>query len=662
MNEINKLNERQQLVIDTNMPILNIAGPGSGKTKTMIEKILSIVKKEEDINNLMIVTFTNNAANEITKRINEKLNININSKKYFLGTFHSLFYKIINENHKAMTQFGFKKKQFTILKPSDDTSIFTFILKSELYEKPQDIKNKDFVKDIENLYKRTPLDLYYLISSSINKAPKHINEILENIEKELNAETNDKNIFLLKEVIKKYFITKVHNNLLNFSDILLYSYLLLFYDKNLREKYKEKFKYIFVDEFQDTNIIQFETLKLIFNENNYFLVGDPYQSIYKFLGANIENIINISNDKTTNTIQLNINYRSTQNIVELTNDLTELFEYKIPHYERCKSGNTEYENKKIKICEYVYQEDEIIKDIKEKIKEGIPKKEITIISRNNFETAHLEQKLLSERIYYQKLSGKGFYEMQEIEIALSILKFMIYENDIFAFQKLAIFYPKIGEKTLSKLVSDYLKDTREYRKTFNITTYIENNVKNKNVLKLIEEFKKHKNISFKNYKEILILLNIEEQLIEKATTTKRKKEIKQNISTINEEIQKLFEFKSLDKIKNFLEDTSLNNKKEKSNKENLINITTAHSAKGLEWRCVYILNAEDGKFPSTRSLKKVEEIEEEKRLFYVAVSRAKDNLSIYSAEKINMFLSDIKYKRYIDLILGTPKKSYKFFN
>jgi superfamily I DNA/RNA helicase len=185
--------------------------------------------------------------------------------------------------------------------------------------------------------------------------------------------------------------------------------------------------------------------------------------------------------------------------------------------------------------------------------------------------------------------------------------------------------------------------------------------KNKKLVEFVQVIKDI-DINYTEFIRVFDMLQIEEQLTQKATTTSKRKEISQNVKIIKKEIKELLATGSVDDVKKFLEDTSLNSKKDKENTDKLINITTAHSSKGLEWRCVYIMNAKEEMFPSKKSMDRKEELEEEKRLFYVAVSRAKDYLFISSPEEINSFMSELKYKPYIDLKQGVPRQINKFWN
>jgi len=644
-----KLNKEQSLVIESEMPILNIAGPGSGKTKTMIEKILKVVKSKEDLEQMLIVTFTNNATNEIINRIETSLDVTLNPREVNIGTFHAQFFKMINKEYRDLNIFGFQNRNITIIQPGDDVSIFETFLKEEYANEFMGLKVKEIKELIEDKFAgNTITDLYYLITKPINLGPISFKAIMEDIERKIKSKISSNDFYSLKNITKKFYTLKQNNNLMSFSDILLYTYLLLEYNEEIRIKFQNKFKFIMVDEFQDTNPIQFKILTHLFKNNNYYVVGDPYQSIYKFLGADINNIVNMSMDNNNNVIQLVTNYRSTKNIVEFTNDITTLFKQQVPNFKPCVSGNTDLKNELIQVKEYVYQEDIIVRDIKNKISSGMPEEEITIIARTNYETAHLEKKLLENRIFYQKLSGKGFYELKEVEAHLAVLKFMIDTSDIFAFRKMAVYYPKLGKASIDKLAKEFMIDMQASNtENFNIKSYIKKKFpKNKKLNEFIGLFE-NIDINYGLFVQISNAVGIKEELQKKATTSAKKKEIELNLKTLFLEIKKVLEKNDMDVIKEFLETTSLNSKKDKDKDKKFINITTAHSAKGLEWNTVYVLNAKTGMFPSEKSLKKNDELEEEKRLFYVAISRAKQNLMILSPDVVNDFVEDFKNKDYM---------------
>lgn len=643
------LNKEQSLVIETEMPILNIAGPGSGKTKTMIEKILKLVKTKDDLENMLIVTFTNNATNEIINRIETSLNVSIDTREANIGTFHAQFFKMINKEYRELNIFGFQNRSISIIQPGDDVNIFETFLKEEYANEFMGLKVKEMKELIEEKFAgNTMTDLYYLVTKPINLGPISFKAIIENIEGKIQNKVDPIDFQSLKNITKKFYTLKQNNNLMSFSDILLYTYLLLEYNEKIRTKFQNKFKYILIDEFQDTNPIQFKILKHLFRNDNYYVVGDPYQSIYKFLGADINNIVDMSLDGKNNVIQLITNYRSTANIVALTNDITTLFTQQVPNFQPCVSGNTTLKNELIQVKEYIYQEEEIVKDIKRKIAAGIPEEEITIIARTNYETAHLEKKLLENRIFYQKLSGKGFYELKEVEAHLALLKFMIDTSDIFAFQKISVYYPKLGKGSIDKLSKQFMIDMQASNtENFNINSYIKKNFqKNKKLNEFIAIFE-NTNIDYEVFKTISNTIGIKEELQKKAATSAKKKEIELNLKTLFAEVKKVLDRGNVEEVREFLETTSLNSKKDKDKDKKFVNVTTAHSAKGLEWNTVYVLNAKSGMFPSEKSLQKKDELEEEKRLFYVAISRAKQNLMILSPDDVNNFIGVFKNKDYI---------------
>jgi len=647
-----KLNKSQQQVIESDFSILNIAGPGSGKTSTMIEKTLHTVDDVEELNGFLIVTFTNNAAKTIIERIEKKFSTTLDVRALYIGTFHAMFYKILKENITELNIFGFKNDTLKILLPNEDADIF-FTYFDEYFDFALlKISRKEFDELIEGIFNVTRTDIYYAISNSINKAPNDYMKIEEDVISYLlykNENVGEEQLEKIKLILRDYFNMKINNNLMSFSDILLFMYLVLRNNKEVKNKVKQQFNYIFVDEFQDTNPIQSEILKLIFN-NNFFVVGDPYQSIYKFLGADIKNIIEMAYDENINTIQLTVNYRSTKNIVQFTNDLVEQFTLKVPNWIPCSSGNTEFKNEDISIYEYADQETTIYNEMVKEMRNGVLGKEICVISRTNFESIYLEKKLLQNNIPFKKLSGKGFYETKEVITYLSIVKFLIDAKDVFSFKNFGGYYPKLGKTSITKIINGFIVNGKQKNYDFDITYHIKEKFPKNKALQGFVNLFENRNISYKLLEEIEQTMGLDSQLIKRGSTSAAQETIKENIKIIKKEMKDLLVSDSIEVIQDYIESISFNNKKDEVDKNNYVNITTAHSAKGMEWEVVYILNASDDNFPSSKNSFKEDAMEEEKRLFYVAVSRAKRKLSLLSSSVINSFVKPLKNEKYINII------------
>lgn len=640
-------NKEQEKVINSSFPIINIAGPGSGKTHTMIGKIsLKLVNNEEDLKKLLILTFTNAAANEIFKRIENKIEKELNKKNFYTGTFHGIFYRLLIENKDKLFQtFKFTKIP-QILSPSDDQKLFKkiFFMEYDNGEKTQKLINEK----IEEIHGKPIMEFYYKISNILQNGIIDTQKIVNDTANYSNSEIKE-DLEKLSYIIKKYFIYKIKNNIMNFNDILFYMNYLLQKDKEFKFILQNKFKYILVDEYQDTNIVQDMIINNISKNNNEntFIVCDPYQGIYRFLGANIKNIISkIDNaNKNTNIIQLTKNYRSNKNIVEFTNDIVTLFEYKIDNFIPCTSENKNLTNQKIEIEEFSFkQEKNIIIKIKERIKQNIPLSEIAIISRTNFETYSIEKELLYNNIPFNKKGGKGFYELNEVKTILSIVKVLLKDYSAFDFETFLINFDGIGKGTINKLLNENIITNKGF------SNIIKNKFpKNKKLQNINNILISNKTLNKEYLLEIINLkeLNLKEKFIKKANTISKREEINNNINYLIKELDKKFKSNNLKELQEYLTNVTLDKNKNEVI-ENAITITTAHSAKGLEWNSCFILNVNEGSFPSEKSLEFQEQLEEEKRLFYVAVSRAKEYLYLSTPKEISSFVTKFKNKNYIN--------------
>jgi DNA helicase-2/ATP-dependent DNA helicase PcrA len=652
-------NEEQVKAILSDCPLTIIAGPGSGKTTTIVEKILQTIANEEELKKVLIITFTNEAARNIITRLKHKMGIDINIKNYYIGTFHGVFFKFLYENsHYIYNELGFEKN-IHIIEPSEDLKIFTKVC-NRYYNPNGKLSKKEVNEVFEANQYMTIKDFFYSVLKETNKPISNLKELHNNIEIKSQAiDKIDKDNY--SNIIKDYFNYKREEGMLNFNDILLYVYLLMYNNLDFRSMVSNKFNYIFIDEYQDTNPIQDKLVSLIKFKNDCE-VGDGYQSIYKFLNADINNILNLINEPNRNVVQLTKNYRSSSNIVEFTNDITTLFKEKIPNFIECTSENKEVKNLKIQAKDYVFQEYKIIDHIQKSLRNGIPPNEIAIISRANYETMKIEKILLEKGIKYIKLSGKTFYERKEIVTIIDLIKILNKNFNIINFENIAEFMPGLGMKTIEKLSESFM--TKKNKKSTLKEIILQEFPKNDKLKKLSELLLTNDNLDYYIFKTIFnsSILNIKEQLMETSSTTSGRKEIERNISIFLEEVETILNSSNRNDLEEFLSIVSLDKKeKNKENREKSIVITTAHSSKGLEWQNCYILNATDGKFPSEKSFYYTEELEEEKRLFYVAISRAKEFLMLTSENDLNQFIVPFLNSKYMEYETGkTSNSSYLF--
>lgn len=621
MKILDNLNSRQQEAVKVKeVPILVIAGAGSGKTKVLTHRIAYLIfKKKINPSNILAVTFTNKAAQEMKDRI-EFLSKDISDgrtiKGLWMGTFHAICARILRQEIDAL---GYDKN-FVIYDKGDQLSMIRRCLKA------LDLDNKKYSPNV--------------ISSIIDRAKNN----LEDVELfEYNAIGYFKKIVV--KVYQQYQKELFENNALDFGDLILLTVKLFRERPEILEYYQNKFRSILVDEYQDINIAQYQLVKLLSGKyNNLFVVGDPDQSIYRFRGADLSNILRFEQDfPNSKVVKLEQNYRSTQIILEGARNL-------IKHNRNRKEKELWTDKKggeKIRCFEAISALDEAVfvsqEIIKSNKKEGKAFKDFAILYRTNAQSRSFEEIFNKQGIPFRIVGGLRFYERKEIKDILAYLRFIHDQKDGVSFLRI-INNAKlgIGKITLGK----------------------------------IEEFAKKNNINFHQaLKEGLRAIKIStdrEERTKKFTflideLNEKKKEIKGSellvelIKKINyyEELKKEGEFKAQSKIENIKELIMAIQEFEENNEdksltafleyvalitdidlykeeEDRVTVMTLHGVKGLEFPVVFITGFEEGIFPHSRSLNSSEELEEERRLCYVGMTRAKERLYLTYAWRRNL--------------------------
>ena len=598
--DLSTLNDKQKEAVEwPDGPLLVLAGAGSGKTRVLTTKLAYLVE-EKGINpyNILAITFTNKAAKEMKERAFKMLG----SAAYHMqiSTFHSLGLLLIRENYDKL---GFDKN-FTILDSDDSLTVIKKILKdmnldTKIYN-PRAIRNK--------------------ISSAKN-------ELMDSNYYSRFANSEYEEIVL--EVFRKYEQKILKNNSMDFDDLLLLPIKLFKKYPEVLEKYQDRFRYILVDEYQDTNEAQYILIKMLSKKyKNICVVGDLDQSIYGFRGANFRNILNFEKDyPEAKVVPLEENYRSTGNILNVANDI-------IKHNKQRKDKNLWTKNDdgpKIKYHRAYDEKDEanyVMEEIKKLIISGEEKSNIAVLYRTNAQSRNMEEALLRENIPYKVVGSFYFYNRKEIKDLISYLKLIYNSNDDVSLMRI-INVPKrqIGPKTIENLASKALD------KGVSLYEAIESG-KELEFKKLIERLKKEsENISLTELVELIL------------TESGIRKEL-ENSKTIDGEIrlENLEEFKSITKnfeenngvisLEEFLLEISLvSDMEEHKNNNDVVTLMTIHSAKGLEFDHVFIIGLEEGLFPHSNCLDSPDEIEEERRLCYVAVTRARKTLTLVNAQR-----------------------------
>ena len=595
MDYIEKLNnEQKKAATFKDGPCLVIAGAGSGKTKVLTTRIANLIENGVKPYNILAITFTNKAAGEMRERVN---NI-INAHDAFIGTFHSFGLKIIRENSALFNLTS----AFTLIDTEDQTSIIKKIMKdiniTDKMISPAFIKSKiSFIKN--NMLSDSEI-ANFLISENEKIAVKIYYEY--------------------EKILKR-------NNTLDFDDLLKKPVELFNSNKEVLEKYQDKFKYILIDEYQDTNEVQYKLVKLLSKKYlNLFVVGDPSQSIYAFRGANYQNILNFEKDfKGCTVIKLPQNYRSTQTILDAANEVIshnkqrkdlDLFSdlgqgVKIKYI---RTFNDSMENKRV------------VDEIQKLYEEGYSRKDMAIFYRTNAQSRSIEDALVKANIPYKVFGSFYFYKRKEIKDLLAYLKLIANPSDDVSLERV-INEPKrkIGDKTIENL--------REKARSLNISMF--------------EAIDSGKELEFKNL--ILNLIEISKDtsitgLIDKTLELSKMKETYENDKSLESDIrlENLMEFRSVSEtyeketgnvnLSDFLMEVSLvSDAAEYSTDTDAVTLMTVHSAKGLEFKVVFIIGLEENIMPISKALYDDEELEEERRLMYVAITRAKEKLYLLNA-------------------------------
>ena len=594
------LNDKQlEAVNSTEGPVLVLAGAGSGKTKVLTTKVAFLVKEKQiDPYNILAITFTNKAAKEMKQRVFKLLGKEASNIQ--ISTFHSLGLLLIKENYKLLDL----KSNFTILDSDDVLTVIKKILKNmnldpKIYN-PKAIRNK--------------------ISSAKN-------ELIDSKKYEMFASNNYEQIVL--EVFKRYEAKLSINSSLDFDDLLLMPIKLFQKHPEVLQKYQERFKYILVDEYQDTNEAQYVLIKLLSAKHkNICVVGDVDQSIYGFRGANYKNILNFEKDyKNAKVIKLEENYRSTGNILNVANDI-------IKNNKKRKEKTLWTKNDEGKLIKYhrAYDEQDeayyVMDQIKKLLIEGESKSDIAVLYRTNAQSRNMEEALLRENIPYKVVGSFYFYNRKEIKDLIAYLKLIYNSNDDISLMRI-INVPKrgIGPKTIENLA---IKAASNHSSIYDsIDSGKELIFKN-----LIDELKKEsENISLTELVDLILEKSkIKEELIKEKTL---EAEVR---------LENLEEFKSITKnfeesngiisLEDFLLEISLvSDIEEHKNNTDVVTLMTIHSAKGLEFKHVFLIGMEEGLFPHNNSMDYDDDLEEERRLCYVAVTRAKKSLTLVNAKR-----------------------------
>lgn len=618
VNYENDLNPAQlSAVMHKKGPVLVIAGAGSGKTKTLTYRVARLIEDGIKPENILLLTFTKKAAAEMLSRAT--LVLDDRCEKVAGGTFHS-FANIILRKYSKFLKL---KSNFTILDKSDCEDIINHIT-GQMFPK----KEKRFPK------KSTILEIY---SKSVNKETPTKQIIEEEFPQFAHCE--DKII----EVHKAYVGYKRENSVLDYDDLLLYVKLLLENNEGLRKKLSNQYQYIMVDEYQDTNTLQADVIRLLTSEHsNIMAVGDDAQSIYSFRGANYRNILDFPKlFEGTEIIKLEQNYRSTQNILKLTNTIISKAKEK---YAKTLFSNIESPIVPALICakDTQMEADFICQRILELLDEDVNLSDICVLARNARMSYALEIELSKRAIPYQKFGGPKFMETAHIKDIVSHLRVIINPDDIISLNRILLLLKGVGATTVNNIIPIIKGNLNPNIKLLpsNKTTSLVP------LLKTLENLRSQ--ISMRKPSDIVedVIEYYRPILKDKYDDYNKREKDLDHFQYLSEQYSNLEDFISDMALEP--PDASVEGMYKRNSDDEALTISTIHSAKGLEWDSVFIIGAVDGRFPSAYSFNSAEEMDEELRLMYVATTRAKNNL--YITYPVDM------YDYSMNMVLSKPSR------
>lgn len=583
--------------------VLVIAGAGSGKTKTLTYRVARLIESGVNPENILLLTFTKKAADEMLNRAVAILDSRC--QKVAGGTFHS-FSNYILRKYSTLLDL---KNNFTIIDRADAEDVINHI-RGKVIGKQE----KRFPR------KGTILDIY---SKAINKNMTASAVIESEYNQFSHAEEK------INEISKEYITYKRANSLLDYDDLLLYLRTLLQSNEEIRKKLSNQYKYILIDEYQDTNALQADIIKLLASEHsNVMAVGDDSQSIYSFRGANFRNILDFPKIfEGTKIIKLEQNYRSSQNILALTNCIIEKAKEK---YTKHLFSNIENPEKPALICTNDMQTEAefVAQRIIELQEEDISLNDIAVLCRSARMTYNLEIELAKRAIPYKKFGGLKFIETAHVKDVIAHLRVVLNPQDIISLNRILLLLNGVGNQTAMRLLPMLTTDKVE---TDKMMLPSKSSAGIKNLFMVLEQQRKN----LQKPSEIVekILAYYEPILIEKYDDyTKRLKDL-EHFLYLSSQYHSLEDF--LSDLALEPPDSSVSEVEDGAQKDEYLTLSTIHSAKGLEWKAVFIIGAVDGRFPSVYSFNSEEELDEELRLMYVAATRAKTHL--YITYPIDMF-------------------------
>lgn len=615
---LKELNEQQRAaVIHTEGPLMIVAGAGSGKTKVLTTRIAHLINQGVDAFRILALTFTNKAAKEMVERIQHILGNN-ESRNLYIGTFHSVFARILRQEAEKL---GYPRN-FTIYDTEDAKSLLRTIIKEQ---------------NLDDKYYKPNL-VYNRISGAKNSLMTP--QMYKN-HPEIQKEDGRNGRQLIGQLYEIYAHRCFKNGAMDFDDLLLKTYQLLISFPDVLAKYQNRFRYIMIDEYQDTNMAQYKIIKLLGAvHENICVVGDDAQSIYSFRGATIENILRFKDDyQDVQVIKLEQNYRSTRNIISAANTIIENNKNQIP-----KKLWTEQEaGEKIKLVRSLTDNDEgrfVADSISEyKLRYHFRNKDFAILYRTNSQSRSFEESLRKKGIAYRIYGGMSFYQRKEIKDFIAYLRIIVNPQDEEALKRI-INYPVrgIGKTTIEQIsIIAHQQDISFWDVMMNIhatpakpaaakkvaefvtmVCSLQTLLEKYNAFEVAHEAGKHSGLVRELYND---------KTVEGVARYENIQELLNSIKEFTETPNADGELEDDKGLGTYLQQiTLLTDADQDEADQDVVTLMTIHAAKGLEFPCVYTVGMEENIFPSQMSLYDRDDLEEERRLFYVAITRAKQKL------------------------------------
>ena len=593
-NELNK--EQYTVVTKGDGHCLVLAGAGSGKTRAITYRVAYLLEQGVKPNEILLVTFTNRAAREMIARVKELTKGDV--RLPWSGTFHHIGYRILK---KYAALLGFQNN-FTILDSADSRDLFKLCLKQEGVDR--NAKRFPSAKVIQSI-----------VSYSRN-AMCTVEEILE-----LKYPQWISIADVITRIAIDYKRKKKEANAMDFDDLLVYLYLLLSKSEKVRKKFSEQFQYVLVDEYQDTNKLQAGIIGLFSSHHqNLLVVGDDAQSIYSFRAAEIKNILDFTDEYTGGKIfKLETNYRSTPNILTVANEV--ISQNKHQHKKKLRAYKDAFVKPEVRAFADKEEEAQFIAQrLLELRDEGIDLNNMSVLFRASHHSQLLEMELTKRDIPYEYRGGVRFFERSHIKDVLSYLKVFANTNDTIAWSRVLNMQIGIGPATVQKIIQKIQSNKfEEIGKSLSTRAQVGWN-------EFLSIYQSLKDIETKDPSSLI-------QAVRHSRYAQYLETEYPNYRDRLQDIEQLAEFAlSAKDLETFLAEAALQESYKKPDErggdEDVVVLSTIHQAKGLEWDAVFLLHMTNGQFPNDRALRESNGIEEERRLFYVAITRAKTHLCL----------------------------------